>query len=363
MGLVVTRMSLHDWRNFADLAIDLSGGLTVLCGPNATGKTNTVEALQLCTAGMSFRHPRTPDLVRSGADAGFARARLEGDGRVVDVAAVVRDGRRRFERNGKPCRPQDLSATLMSVLFCPDDLSLVKGSARYRRDELDGFGAQANASYRKVARTYARSVEQRNRLLKDPSCDLSLLFAWDASVALGGATLLHARLALFDRLRNHVRTIYEQVANEPMDCAYVSSVGEGVAGLSRDELRDLFLDQLERRRDEELRRGVTLVGPQRDDVTFTIAGRDARAFGSQGQQRSVVLAWKMAEVAIAREVLGEQPLLLLDDVMSELDASRRDAMTRFVQGGIQTVVTTTNLSYFPAELLEAAEVVSYGPAT
>jgi DNA replication and repair protein RecF len=105
---------------------------------------------------------------------------------------------------------------------------------------------------------------------------------------------------------------------------------------------------------------VTLVGPQRDDISFTIDGRDARSFGSQGQQRSVVLAWKMAEVAIAREVLGEQPLLLLDDVMSELDETRRAAMTRFVQGGIQTVVTTTNLSYFPADLLSDAEVIPYG---
>ena len=360
MGLAVTRVSLHDWRSFDDRTIDLSRGLTVLCGPNATGKTNTVEALQLLTAGMSFRHPRTPDFVRAGADAGYARARLEGDGRVVDVAAVVAQGRRRFERNDKPCRPQDLSATLMSVLFCPDDLSLVKGSARYRRDELDDFGAQANAGYRKVARAYARAVEQRNRLLKDPVPDKGLLAAWDASVALGGATLLRARLSLFARLRRHLRTIYDAVAGEELDCTYESTLGGGVDALERDELRDLFLDRLDERREEELRRGMTLVGPQRDDISFAIAGRDARAFGSQGQQRSVVLAWKMAEVAIAREVLGEQPLLLLDDVMSELDESRRAAMTRFVQGGIQTVVTTTNLAYFSRELLDQAEVIRFG---
>ena len=360
MGLAVSRISLHDWRSFHDRTMELSDGLTILCGPNAAGKTNTVEALQLLTAGMSFRHPHTADLVRQGADRGRVRARLEGDGRVVDVGCQVEDGKRRFERNDKPCRPQDLSATLMSVLFCPDDLSFVKQGARYRRDELDGFGAQAHAGYRKVARAYARSVEQRNRLLKDPACDLGLLSAWDASVALGGATLLHARLALFVRLRRHLREIYARVAGEELDCAYVSSLGGGLEELSRDELRDLFLDRLEEARAEELRRGVTLVGPQRDDVTFTIAGRDARSFGSQGQQRSVVLAWKMAEVAIAREVLGEQPLLLLDDVMSELDATRRAAMTRFVQGGIQTVVTTTNLSYFPDDLLSRAEVIRFG---
>ena len=350
-----------DWRSFANRSMDLSAGLTILCGPNATGKTNTVEALQLLTAGSSFRHPRTPDLVREGATAGRIQARLEGDGRVVDVRCDVADGKRRFVRNDKPCRHSDLSSTLMSVLFCPDDLSFVKQGAKYRRDELDDFGAQASPGYRKVARTYAHAVEQRNRLLKEEVPDPGLLEAWNVSVALGGATLLHARLSMFARLRRHLRTIYAQVGGgEDLECAYVSSLGTGVDDLSRNELQELFLDRLEEVRDDELRRGVTLVGPQRDDVTFTIAGRDARAFGSQGQQRSVVLSWMMAEVAIAKEVLGEQPLLLLDDVMSELDATRRAAMTRFVQGGIQTVVTTTNLDYFPPELLESAEVVRFG---
>lgn len=361
MGLRVARIALVDWRSFEDEVMDLSPGLTVLCGPNATGKTNTVEALQLLTAGVSFRRPRTAAFVREGAERGKVSLRLAGDGRVVDVSCEVADGKRHFERNDKPCRPSDLSSTLMSVLFCPDDLSFVKQGAKYRRNELDDFGAQASPGYRKVARSYARAVEQRNRLLKDPHPDLSMLAAWDASVALGGATLLHARLAMFARLRRHLKTIYAQVADgEELDCTYVSTLGGGVGDLERDELRDLFLDRLEEVRDEELRRGVTCVGPQRDDVTFSISGRDARSYGSQGQQRSVVLAWKMAEVEIAREVLGEQPLLLLDDVMSELDERRREAMTRFVQSGIQTVITTTNLSYFPAELLERAEVIRFG---
>lgn len=361
MGLVVTRVGLRDWRSFCERTLDVAPGLTVLCGPNATGKTNTVEALQLLTAGASFRNPRTQDLVREGAPSGRVAARLEGDGRVVDVSCEVGGGKRRFVRNDKPCRPADLSATLMSVLFCPDDLSFVKAGAKYRRDELDAFGAQASAGYRKVARSYARSIEQRNRLLKEPVPDMGLLEAWNASVALGGATLLHARLSMFMRLRRHVRDVYAQVGGgEELDCGYVSTLGTGLEDLARDELRDLFLDRLEELREEELRRGMTLVGPQRDDVAFTVRGRDARTFGSQGQQRSVVLAWKMAEVAVAREVLGEQPLLLLDDVMSELDEKRRAAMTKFVQGGIQTVVTTTNLAYFPPELLREAEVIRYG---
>lgn len=361
MGLVVSRIALDDWRSFASRTMDLAEGLTVLVGPNAAGKTNTVEALQLLTAGASFRKPRTAELVREGCASGRAAARMTGDGRVVDVSCMVSEGKRRYERNGKPCRPSDLSSTLMSVLFCPDDLSLVKRGASHRRDELDAFGAQANAGFRKVSRAYARAVEQRNKLLKDPALDRGLLAAWDASVALGGATLLRARIALFERLRAHMCEIYGKVGGaEELTCSYECSLGSEAASLGRDDLRDLFLSKLEALRDEELRRGVTLVGPQRDDVKFLIDGRDARSFGSQGQQRSVVLAWKMAEVAIAREVLGEQPLLLLDDVMSELDATRRAAMTRFVEGGIQTVVTTTNLDYFSADLLRKAEVIRFG---
>ncbi|MEE1159426.1 MAG: AAA family ATPase, partial [Atopobiaceae bacterium] len=159
MGLVVSRVALRDWRCFTERTLDVSSGLTILCGQNATGKTNTVEALQLLTAGTSFRRPRTTDLVREGCASGRVQARLEGDGRVVDVSCEVADGKRRFVRNDKACRPSDLSSTLMSVLFCPDDLSFVKAGAKYRRDELDAFGAQASDGYRKVARSYARAVE------------------------------------------------------------------------------------------------------------------------------------------------------------------------------------------------------------
>ncbi len=334
--------------------------MTILCGPNAAGKTNTVEALQMLTSGASFRHPRARDLILDGEERARISSRLEGDGRVIDVACEITPTKRRFSRNGKPAQPADLSGTLMSVLFCPDDLSFVKRGARHRREELDAFGVQANAAYRRVVSSYLRSVDQRNRLLKEDGLDPGLLDAWDASVALGGATLLEARLRLFARLRSHVIDIYRTVAGgDSLDCEYACTLGENLEGKSRDELASLFADRLAEARPQDIRRQQTTVGPHRDDIVFTLDGRDARGFGSQGQQRSIVLAWKMAEVALAEEILGERPLLLLDDVMSELDAQRRDAVTRFVQSGIQTVVTTTNLSYFPDELLQRSEVVKF----
>ena len=361
MGLLVSSLELRDWRNFEQRDIAFAPGMTVLHGPNAVGKTNTVEALQMLTAGASFRKPRPAQLVREGAESALATAHLRGDGRVVDVSCVVEGARRKFRRNGKPCQSADVPESLMSVLFNPDDLAFVKRGAHVRRDELDAFGRQANRGFAKVLAAYQRAVEQRNRLLKEDAPSMELLDAWDASVALGGATLLQARLRLFERLAPKVRDIYARICDgERLTCAYACTLGDDACALSREELTQRFLDRLAQGRADDLRRQQTLVGPHRDDFSFALDGRDARTFGSQGQQRSIVLAWKMAEVELSAEILGTRPLLLLDDVMSELDERRRAAVVSFVQEGIQTVVTTTNLGYFPEDLLAASEVVSFG---
>lgn len=361
MGLAVQTLELRDWRNFEQRDIPFCEGMTILHGPNAVGKTNTVEALQLLTAGVSFRKPRPVQLIREGSESAKASLHLRGDGRVIDVECLVEGSRRKFRRNGKPCQSADVPESLMSVLFNPDDLAFVKRGASQRRDELDSFGRQANRGFAKVLAAYQRAVEQRNRLLKEEHPNVALLDAWDASVALGGATLLLARLRLFERLVPKVSDVYAHICGgEKLVCRYECSLGEDVMGMARDELTARFLERLGAGRPDDLRRQQTLVGPHRDDLNFTLDGRDARTFGSQGQQRSVVLAWKMAEVELSAEILGEQPLLLLDDVMSELDEQRRAAVVSFVQEGIQTVVTTTNLGYFPPQLLQASEVVSFG---
>lgn len=360
MGLLVTDVTLRDFRSFERLELALAERVTILVGPNAVGKTNTVEAVQLLTSGASFRRPAPAQLVREGAESARIDARLVGDGRVLDHRCDVTASGRRFSRNGKHCRAADMPEALPSVLFCPDDLALVKRGASVRRDELDLLARQVSRGYARVLSEYQRAVEQRNRLLREPRPDPSLLAAWDASVALGGATLLAARLRLFDRLAEKVARAYAVISGgERLACDYVCTLGEGLSGRSREDLQQVFLDRLEAGRAEDLRRQQTCVGPHRDDVAFAVAGRDARAFASQGQQRSVVLALKMAEVDLVGEILGSRPILLLDDVMSELDERRREAVVNFVDEGIQTLITTTNLGYFSPELLDAAEVVSF----
>lgn len=373
MSIYARTLSVTEYRSFPSFELDLARGVTVLVGHNAVGKTNLVEALQLLTSGRSFRKPSPRELVRAGGTRCSMKLALEGEGRVIDMGCVVEDGKRSFMRNGKRCRAAGVRGVVPSVLFCPDDLDLVKRGARLRREALDGFGIQLNESYAQLASTYERTVEQRNSLLKEPFCTRDLLDAWNDSIASTGAALTVHRLALLSRIREHLIDVYAGLSGgEAADVSYVPSWGASDAitlpaaadASSRadriEAVRARIAAALDELAGEELRRGITLVGPHRDEVAFTIDGRDARTFASQGQQRSLVLAWKIAEVEVTREILGRPPLLLLDDVMSELDETRRQAFLGLVGGGVQTVITTTNLGYFDDSALERAKVVKIG---
>ena len=349
-------LSVAHYRSFDRYRLALSDGVTVLAGPNAAGKTNLIEALQLLTSGASFRHPTAAELVHDGAGPCKVELRLEGDGRVLDMGLSVEDGKR--------CAASGVRGALPSVLFCPDHLDMVKRGASVRRAALDDFGVQLSARYADLSSTYGRCVTQRNALLKETWCCREMLGAWNESIARAGSSLLVHRLALLDRLSGHVRDAYGRVASgELAGVSYVSTLGDLPHTRDRDELRgwayERMLAALDERADEEMRRGMTLVGPHRDEIEFSVAGRSARSFASQGQQRTLVLAWKVAEVAVARDILGTAPLLLLD-VMSELDGERRGAFLQLIGDDIQTVITTTNLGYFTDDLLDRAKVVSMG---
>ena len=369
-------LSVHDYRNFASYTLELAEGVTILVGRNAVGKTNLVEALQLLTSGASFRRPAPAELVAEGETSCKLALRLEGEGRVIDLGCAVREGKRSFSRNGKKCRAAGVRGVVPSVLFCPDDLDMIKRSARVRRSALDGFGVQLNEQYAQLLGAYERLVEQRNALLKERWCTREMLAAWNDSLAQTGASLLVHRVALLARVRERLVEAYGRIApGERVDISYESTVAPAAPGapggaaapapnLSRAEQaaawKAAFLAALDASFEDELRRGITLVGPHRDEIRFSIDGRDARTFASQGQQRSLVLAWKVAEVAVTRDILGHPPLLLLDDVMSELDAERREAFMHGIEDEVQTVITTTNLGYFSDAILNHAKVVPIG---
>ncbi len=364
MSLVVTRVGYRNFRNMETRVLEPAHGLTVLVGPNAVGKTNCVEGLQVLTCGSSFKHASPGELLRQGCDAGALSMHVEGEKRQLDVTCDIHPSRKLYRVNGKRRSVQGQVCDLASVLFFPDELALVKGPAAGRRELLDGFGSQLKESYAQVAHDYRRAVYQRNTLFKEAARagvdpDEALVEAWSASAARAGAVLFLYRQALLARLAPHIVRIYaELAAGEQAQVCYASSWAcDLTADTGRPQIEDALFGQLMADMAEQRRRCTTLVGPHLDDLEFTIAQISARAFASQGQQRSLVLAVKLAQVELVAEMSGQYPLFLLDDVMSELDADRRSRLLGLVGAGVQTIVTTTNLDYFSHAELDAAKVV------
>lgn len=347
--LRITDITLRNFRSYDELMLRDLGELTIFVGPNASGKTNAVEAIQLLTALVSFRNATAGELVKRGQQHARIEASLTDGNRLLDVGLQLEADPpgRHFLMNGKRRAAKDIRGTLPSVTFTPDDLNLVKGSDRHRRREVDVLGAQLNANYFQLVRDYDKVLRQKNRLLKDLA-PMPLLEASNEVFAKVGEQLAGYRQALFNRLGPHIARHYADISGsrEVFTAEYVRSWAEGK---TLSEAVDLH---------SEASRCRALAGPHLDKVTFYIDGLDAQSFASQGQQRSIVLACKLAEAEVVEEMLGQLPVLLLDDVMSELDGTRRAALVRGLLEGKQTFITTANIDYFDEAMLERAHVVN-----
>jgi len=361
MSLTITRLELRDFRSYENFVVELDPQLTVLVGDNAVGKTNIIEALQLLSAGESFRKPQWTEVISWGKSESYAALRAEGDGRVLETELRIGLlGKREYKVNGKiRRRVSEVAGIIPCVLFTPDDLRLVKDSAEKRRAALDSLGVQLSPTYRNLKLEYERVLKQRNSLLRDDEGNMDVLCALTEKVISVGSTFMASRIRLFNRLNAKMSELYETLSGgERLTSRYVPSWNSSEVDLSESDIqKNLEIVSREKEADEKARR-TTLFGPHRDDIEFMIESREARAYSSQGQQRTVTLAWKLAEVGVVREISGQPPLLLLDDVMSELDEGRRHSLAAFVGGAAQTVITTTNLGYFDRELVDRASVVT-----
>lgn len=386
----ITDIRLRDFRSYEQLDLTVPGNLTVLVGPNAVGKTNIIEAVQLLTAGQTFRHARTADLLRHGTVGGRAQIELSDGNRQLETALVLGERSRRYLLNGKPKRVADIRGIAPSVTFTPDDLGLVKGSPAARRAALDALGVQLNRNYQVIVQDYLKVLQHKNRLLKDGFTEM--LDALDEMYVKVAAQLQGYREALFAKLEPRIAMHYAHIAGgELLRGSYRASgqvagkrataEEEGyaceLAALSEGERTaadlvnpaqpeeehppapsaDALAEAVAARRATELAARRVLVGPNHDRIEFTISGMDAGKFASQGQQRSVVLAWKLAEAEVIEEMLGTLPILLLDDVMSELDGQRRHALVAYLERDAQAFITTANLDYFEKKELLDAHVV------
>lgn len=367
MSLSIRELELRDFRSYQEVELSGLGSMSIFVGPNAIGKTNLIEAIQLCTACTSFRSPRPGYLVRFGAEQASARALLSDGDRRLEIELRANELGRSYCLNGKKKTASSLKGILPAILFCPDDLNLVKGSSSVRRDQLDLLGSQVSSSYNSVLRDYTKIVQQKNRYLKEEVTH-AYLMAINEVLARVGAQLFMLRARLVDELIPYVAECYRAISSskDEIRLSYVPSweqddaAGEPLGEFDRDTVETRLLDVLAGRFEEEHRRHRSLFGPHADKVYFSINSKDASLFASQGQQRSIVLALKTAEVLLVRDRLNQNPVLLLDDVMSELDENRRHAFMGSIPTEVQTFITATTKDYFSTSSISRADVIDLG---
>lgn len=362
--MYLSHLSLTNVRSFRRLDLDLRPGMHVIAGPNGSGKSNLLEAITLLATTRSPRASNDADLISWVAlrDDPLPVGRLSAqvsthEGPVnVEVAVGARAGAtgeapaatRRFRVNGVARRASDLIGRLRVVLFSADDLAIIDGAPAARRRYLDVTISQLDPTYVRALQRYQRVLQQRNSLLRrlqERRGSPTELDFWDQELAQSGAVVLNARDATLTALSRGAAERYLDLApaNEPLAICYRPALPPPLSesiGEPNEDLASSFLTTLNELRRRDIQAGVTRIGPHRDDVAFLIGGHPAGASASRGQQRSAALALRLAEVALSTQRTGDAPVLLLDDVLSELDAGRRERVLATAYEVDQVLITT-----------------------
>ena len=365
----ITELTLRSYRSYDTLHLAFDPGVQIFLGANAQGKTNIIEALYYAAFGRSHRTSSDAELIRVGEDGahiGLSFRRHDVPGELSFTFA--RGARRRITYAGESLRQRDLVGLLPMVLFSPEDLFLVKGAPALRRRYLDAELSQASPAYYGELLRYTRILKQRNAVLKDIRERLAApeeLPPWDAQLARSAAYIVTRRIAAVAQLGAlSARVQAVLAAGEELALAY-EIAGAGSEDFAEDDMTESlhlwYNKMLCEGRARDIARAATGVGPHLDDLVLRVGGMSLRSYGSQGQQRTGALALKLAELFYLQENIGEAPILLLDDVMSELDADRRRALLDFIRHEhIQTFITATDAAYFPAERMGTYRYVEAG---
>jgi DNA replication and repair protein RecF len=372
--LHVAHLTLHDFRSYGDIDVALEPGATAFIGRNGQGKTNLVEAIDYLSRLSSHRVATDAPLVRAGADQAIVRASVVKEGRTALLEVELNPGRAnraRINRSPLP-RPREIIGLVRTVVFAPDDLTLVKGDPSDRRKFLDDLLMLRTPRLAGVRSDYDRILKQRNSLLKTAGlargssrdAAMATLEIWDDNLARVGAEILGARLRLVDDLRPYLGKAYEAVARgasrDDADLEYKPSIDLA------DDLQAALLDAIAARRKEELDRGISLVGPHRDELLLTLGDPQLRlpvkGYASHGESWSFALAMRLASYDLLRAD-GDDPILVLDDVFAELDSERRNQLAQLVAGAEQVLVTAAVAADVPASLQGVRFLVADGKVT
>ncbi len=348
--MVIKKLRLVNFRNYAEETFSFTDGINVLSGKNAQGKTNCAEAVFYLCTGSSLRIKHDKQLIRHGAPCANVCAETQSRFGKISLEADIYENRRELRVNGnKISRAVDLLGNMNSVFFSPGELRLIQDGPDERRRFLNLSISQTSKNYCTALLRYNKILDQRNNLLKDRDVPMILetLPVWDEQLAAYAAVVVLKRREYLKRL-----TVYAEEAHAFLtDGAEKLSLGDKCREETEEEIKARLIRELAAAYERDIRLGFTSVGPHRDDIKISIDGTDARGFASQGQTRTAALSLKLAELEIFKELAGEPPVLILDDVMSELDLPRRKKLLKRV-GGVQCILTCTH-----------AERVLYGAET
>lgn len=328
----INSITLENYRNIKELSVDFND-VNIIWGENAQGKTNLLEAIYLFSGAKSFRGTKDKELVKFDCD--YAKMKLDffANGREQTAEISIKD-RKTATLNGiKKRSSTELGDEIKTIIFSPDHLNMIKEGPNERRKFIDGALCQIKSNYRTLLKNYSRTLVQRNSLLRNAeSVDevAPMLEVWDVNLANLGAKIIYQRIMYLKAIKSYLKDIFEGISGgkEDIELVYIG------ADTYTDDVNDIeqrLYNKIKSHRKIDVLNHTTTKGPHRDDIEIMINGRSVKSFGSQGQQRSSVLALKLAEASLLREMTGENPIALLDDVMSELDEKRQDYILNHIK--------------------------------
>ncbi len=349
---MIKDLRLQNFRTYKDELLEFEPGVNIIVGPNASGKTNLLEALLVIALGKSYR-ARDLELIRFKASWSRLQAHTEQDERSIKLeAADDKRALKSFVVNGQEYKRLPLNKTLPTVLFEPEHLQLLRGRPEGRRDFLDGLLEQTVSGYSVLLRQYKRALAQRNALLKSSrTLGPQALFPWNVRLSELGGQIANYRQELVKKLNTNLAAIYSGLAGHK---SKVKAVYESACSL--DNYASTLLHKLEAHTQQDLERGFTTHGPHRDDLGIELGNHRLQDTGSRGEIRTLLLSLKINELKLIEEARGQKPVLLLDDVFSELDGARRQALTAYISG-YQTFITTTDADVVVQHFMDSCHII------
>ncbi|KAF0386190.1 DNA replication/repair protein RecF [Pediococcus acidilactici] len=355
-------LELHNFRNYADLSVEFGSGINVLLGENAQGKTNLLESIYFLALTRSHRTSNDRGLIGWKAKEARVLGTIQKEHTQTPVEIDISPkGKNAKVNHIEQGRLSQYVGQLNVILFAPEDLSIVKGSPAVRRRFIDMEFGQMSSKYLYNSAQYRSVLKQRNQYLKqlqiDPKGDQVYLDVLSDQLAAYGAEIIFQRIQFLKKLEEWSQAVHEEISQglEKLTFQYVSPLKKDET-TSTETIYAALQELLKKHRQRELQQGKTLVGPHLDDVKFIVNGKNVSTFGSQGQQRTTALSVKLAEIDLMKEETGEYPVLLLDDVLSELDDSRQTHLLTAIQNKVQTFITTTSLSGVAQQLINEPHV-------